>query len=315
VDQEHARLQQQHRHVAHGHGRVFAAIVEVSYVPVVGLQAGFDATPLSGASPLRVQFTDTSRSSDPGGITSWEWDFDGDKQVDSTLQNPQWSFYGTGWDVKHSVTLTVRDASHPAATLTKKDWITVNPFPVASATEFGAGSTVPTLSGPIGMPGYVAAVNSPRMRGYYFKAPVAARDHGLRGGQWLLAQQADDRLLRARQRTVDHGQGAARAAALLAGRRARESARVHGLAAAGQEGRMVRRARRLPRRQHDERQQLLGQRSVPYDGDRAADAAAAHGGRVSADREVRLRRSLALPRRLSSGSSTSISPATTSPRR
>jgi PKD repeat protein len=151
---------------------VFAAIVEVSYVPVVGLQAGFDATPLSGASPLRVQFTDTSRSSDPGGITSWEWDFDGDKQVDSTLQNPQWSFYGTGWDVKHSVTLTVRDASHPAATLTKKDWITVNPFPVASATEFGAGSTVPTVSGPIGMPGYVAAVNSPRMRGYYFKAPV-----------------------------------------------------------------------------------------------------------------------------------------------
>ena len=42
---------------------------------------------LQRPSPLLVQFTDTTFTSDPGGVTSWAWDLDGDNVVDSTQQN------------------------------------------------------------------------------------------------------------------------------------------------------------------------------------------------------------------------------------
>src|SRR5262245_44751879 len=46
-------------------------VVEVTYSPASGLLAIFSATPTTGASPLFVQFTDQSFSSDPGHVTSW----------------------------------------------------------------------------------------------------------------------------------------------------------------------------------------------------------------------------------------------------
>jgi len=49
-----------------------------------------------------VQFTDTSAPP----ATAWAWDLDGDQVVDSTLQNPQWS-YGSACGSPHQVTLTV----------------------------------------------------------------------------------------------------------------------------------------------------------------------------------------------------------------
>jgi len=62
--------------------------------------ASFTATPTSGVAPLQVQFTDTSANSP----TSWQWDFENDGTVDSTLRNPSWSFAQAG---TYSVRLVV----------------------------------------------------------------------------------------------------------------------------------------------------------------------------------------------------------------
>src|SRR5690606_37926516 len=64
-------------------GRVF-----MYTTPPSGLYPQFSATPTSGSSPLNVQFTDMTFTSDPGGVTSYAWDFDNDGVVDSNAQNP-----------------------------------------------------------------------------------------------------------------------------------------------------------------------------------------------------------------------------------
>jgi PKD repeat protein len=63
-------------------------------VPVVS----FTVTPQNGLAPLNVQFTDASTN----GPTSWQWDFDNDGIVDSTQQNPSWTYLASGF---HSVRL------------------------------------------------------------------------------------------------------------------------------------------------------------------------------------------------------------------
>jgi hypothetical protein len=82
-----------------------------------------------------VQFTDTTFTSDPNGVTKWEWDFNNDQVIDSTVQNPQFTFTGVGYDVKYTVSLKTTDGTNGSSTETKKDLIVVNPFPVASATS------------------------------------------------------------------------------------------------------------------------------------------------------------------------------------
>jgi PKD repeat protein len=145
----------------------------ILYDVAAGLYANFEATPLEGQSPLQVQFRDRSYSSDPGGVTRWEWDFDNDQVIDSTLQNPQFVFTGQGYDLRHSVSLKVTDASHGSSTETKRDYIVLNPFPTASATSFGQGSKVPTSSDPIRMPEYQQTYSYPQsVRGFYAQAPV-----------------------------------------------------------------------------------------------------------------------------------------------
>ncbi|MGA0058739.1 MAG: SUMF1/EgtB/PvdO family nonheme iron enzyme [Planctomycetota bacterium] len=54
--------------------------------------AGFTATPSQGGAPLHVQFTDTSTNVP----TSWAWDFEDDGTVDSTLQNPSFTYTNAG---------------------------------------------------------------------------------------------------------------------------------------------------------------------------------------------------------------------------
>jgi PKD repeat protein len=76
--------------------------------PPTGLYPDFNATPTSGASPLQVQFTDLTFSSDPIGVATWAWDFDNDGNVDSNVQNPLHT-YTTGG--VYSVALTVTDAT------------------------------------------------------------------------------------------------------------------------------------------------------------------------------------------------------------
>ena len=69
-----------------------------------GVIPSFSATPVSGAIPLTVQFTDTTT----GSPTSWSWDFDGDNVADSTEQNPSFTYTTAG---TFSVTLTASNAN------------------------------------------------------------------------------------------------------------------------------------------------------------------------------------------------------------
>jgi PKD repeat protein len=95
-------------------------VCELTYTPASGLHAGFSADVTSGISPLTVNFTDQTYTSDPGGITSWAWDFDGDNVVDSTLQNPTFVYTNCG---TYNVSLTVTDASHAPSTLLRTAYI------------------------------------------------------------------------------------------------------------------------------------------------------------------------------------------------
>jgi PKD repeat protein len=82
----------------------------------------FTANPTKGWAPLTVQFTDTSTSPDGDEIISWAWDFDGDGNIDSNLQNPTYT-YTTGG--KYTVSLTVTDEYGASDTETKAELISV----------------------------------------------------------------------------------------------------------------------------------------------------------------------------------------------
>jgi PKD repeat protein len=84
-------------------------------------QAKFTATPLYGHPPLEVQFTDKST----GNISTWEWDFNDDGVVDSTLQNANYTYETPG---NYTVSLTVRGPKGNDTEI-KKDYIQVSRCP------------------------------------------------------------------------------------------------------------------------------------------------------------------------------------------
>jgi PKD repeat protein len=87
--------------------------------------AGFAASPLTGTAPLTVSFTDQSS----GAPASWSWDFENDGVVDSTAQNPQFTYTTPG---TYTVKLTVTNGQG-ADDEVQVDLITVNePNPVAT---------------------------------------------------------------------------------------------------------------------------------------------------------------------------------------
>ena len=77
----------------------------------------FIGTPTVGLEPLNVTFTDISNSYD--GIASWNWDFNNDGKVDSTVQNPTYE-YAAG---NYTVALTVCETDGDCDTRTKTDYI------------------------------------------------------------------------------------------------------------------------------------------------------------------------------------------------
>lgn len=95
-------------------------VIEVEYIPAAGLHAAFNADATGGPTPLTVNFTDQTFTSAPGGLTSWAWDFDGDSVVDSTAQNPSFTYTACG---SYTVSLTVTDGVHPPSTLTRTNYI------------------------------------------------------------------------------------------------------------------------------------------------------------------------------------------------
>lgn len=87
------------------------------------LTAEFSATPLSGNSPLIVEFSDMSTG---GTVTSWRWEILGTDFI-STAKNFKVKFTNPGPDVwKVSVQLTVSTGGL-TATKTKNDYIVVFP--------------------------------------------------------------------------------------------------------------------------------------------------------------------------------------------
>ncbi len=96
-----------------GHGDCDAWVVRMG-PPLV---PAFTATPVTGLSPLTVQFTDTSNPAP----TTWHWDF-GDGQTSAT-QSPSHSFANAG---TYTVTLTVTYEGGVTRSVTKTNLVAVN---------------------------------------------------------------------------------------------------------------------------------------------------------------------------------------------
>lgn len=112
-----------------------ALVMEITWTNYNGIVPAFAATPRTGSSPLQVQFTDQSYS--PFGITSWAWDFQDDGIVDSTLQNPVFTFPCGSWNVR----LTVGDGVNPTGIVVRPAFIvtdTVTPSFTWQSTAAGA---------------------------------------------------------------------------------------------------------------------------------------------------------------------------------
>ena len=98
--------------------------------------AAFAGTPLSGPSPLTVQFTDQSAKWHNELVV----DFNGDGVADSTAQDPQHTFSAVGL---HTVTLTASNANG-SSTLTKADYVSVSTAPaVVDFTATPTSGTAP----------------------------------------------------------------------------------------------------------------------------------------------------------------------------
>jgi PKD repeat protein len=93
----------------------YSPVCDFTYEPAVGLWANFSAAPPTGSSPLNVQFTDRSVTDAPNGVLAWQWDLNGDSVVDSTAQNPTFTYASCG---SYTVSLTVNDGVHPPSTRT-----------------------------------------------------------------------------------------------------------------------------------------------------------------------------------------------------
>jgi len=103
--------------------------VDITSAPV----ANFTANVTSGVAPLTVQFTDLSTNSP----TSWAWDFNNDSIVDSTQQNPSYTYSTAG---TYTVNLTVGNAGGSDEEI-KTDYITVSTPVSAPVANFSATPT------------------------------------------------------------------------------------------------------------------------------------------------------------------------------
>ncbi|WP_231593712.1 leucine-rich repeat protein [Methanosarcina siciliae] len=80
--------------------------------------SAFTADVTGGTAPLTVNFTDQST----GSPTAWDWDFDNDGNVDSTEQNPSYTYNAAG---NYTVNLTVENEAGSDFEL-KSDYIEVS---------------------------------------------------------------------------------------------------------------------------------------------------------------------------------------------
>jgi len=124
--------------IRHCLNKLFAAItflgVQVSYCQPI---AQFSATPVTGCSPLVVQFNDQST----GNPASWQWDLGNGTQ--SSQRNPATTYILPG---TYSVTLTVTNTSG-SHTVTKTQFIKVFDRPTVSFTVSESSGCIPFTAG------------------------------------------------------------------------------------------------------------------------------------------------------------------------
>ncbi len=96
--------------------------------------ANFSGTPVSGCTPLSVTFTDLSTNNP----TSWAWDINNDGTVDYTTKNPTHVYTIAG---NYSVKLKAGNANGNDS-ITKTNYITINPLPVAGFSNTINSGTV-----------------------------------------------------------------------------------------------------------------------------------------------------------------------------
>lgn len=125
--------------------------------PLNGIFANFTGTPVAGAAPLLVNFTDLTYTSDPNGLTAWQWDFNNDAIVDSVAANPSWTYLSPG---TYTVTLTAFDALNGSSTKIRTNYVVVGQY-VFDVTTTGGGvgdltiTPIPHLGAPSAATGYL----------------------------------------------------------------------------------------------------------------------------------------------------------------
>lgn len=97
--------------------------------------AAFTADKTSGTVPLTVQFTDQS-TNEP---TAWEWDFNNDGTVDSTVQNPSYEYSAVG---TYSVKLTTSNSAGTDEEV-KTDYIAITEAPTMDILYEGTVNLTP----------------------------------------------------------------------------------------------------------------------------------------------------------------------------
>ncbi|MFC1925103.1 PKD domain-containing protein [Chloroflexota bacterium] len=122
--------------------------------------ADFSVTPLSVIVAQEIEFADESTDA-----TAWEWDFDNDGTVDSTEQNPSYSYGAPG---EYTVTLTV---TGPGGMHTKTRTYSVYPdgYTLTMAVDDTAhGSTSPVVGTHAYDEGEVVTITATAATGYKF---------------------------------------------------------------------------------------------------------------------------------------------------
>jgi len=104
----------------------------------ISMTADFHASPVAGNINTTFHFYDDSVAQNTS-ITTWQWDFNGDGEVESTEQNPQWTYDNPGI---YNVILRVTDGSGApgndgihADYEMKLNYITVNGLPSSDESE------------------------------------------------------------------------------------------------------------------------------------------------------------------------------------
>jgi parallel beta-helix repeat protein len=110
----------------------------ISQILPHALEVDFTSDLSHGTAPLTVHFNDLSSNSP----TTWSWDFDNNGVVDSTVQNPTFTYSGTG---TYSVKLTAANGDGDNA-IVKTNYITVSGAPVAAfKANFTSGAAALTV--------------------------------------------------------------------------------------------------------------------------------------------------------------------------